>query len=588
MTFDRNPFLLGPSFLHWLVVFGSFAGIVFSLAILGALGVYGASGPVAVMARVWQGLHDFLGLSARRIWAIASLTIKEAVRRKALLVFIVFAALMMFASWFLETDLRADLQMRNAVSFTLTTVSWLTIPVVLLLSCWGIPEDIRLRSIHTVVTKPIRRNEIVMGRILGFSVVASLIVALMGAVGFFWVQRQRPKPFAVLEADGKMTKLENSAEISTADRKLTEIDSSRLTGVELKNFETAKKSLEEKGKKWRLFLASFEFVCRVPVYGTLSFLDREGQPADKGINTGDIWEFRSYIEGATKAEAIYKFPMDRPVDRVKLESRFEAFRTHKGRIGQSLLVRYVLVNPTKQLRVPLPTFEVAEFGLNERDLERQISYYDEDQKDRTVDLFDDIVDQQSLTVVVQCMDSGQYLGMARPDMFIRLPDRHFAVGYFKAVLGVLLMSVFLISIGVTASTFVKGPVATLLTFTVLIIGQGFREFMLKLITGEQKGGGPLESWYRLITHMNDTSNLPDNIGMKLITGIDNVMFGGLWLIQHVIPDLSYFVMSPYVANGFDVPWSSALSYSLAMTLGYLLPCILIGYYSLTLRELEAK
>ena len=527
MTFDRDPFLFGAALLHWLIVFGSFAGIVFSVSVLVALGIYGASGPTAVMARVWQGLHDFLGISSRRIWAIALLTIKEAVRRKALFVFVVFAALVMFAGWFLESDLRADLQVKNAVSFALTTISWLTLPVVLLLSCWGLPEDIRLRSIHTIVTKPVRRNEIVMGRILGFSVVASLIVSLMGFVGYVWIRRQVP----------------NNAEL----------------------------------------------VCRVPVYGTLGFLDREGNLTDKGINTGDIWEFRSYIEGGTKSSAIYKFPMDRPADRVRLESRFEAFRTHKGRIGQSLLVRYVLVNPTKGLRVPLESFEVVEFGLNEKELERQISFYDEEKKsNRTVDLFDDIVDQKSLLIEVQCLDSGQYLGMARPDMFIRMPDRSFEAGYFKAVLGVLLLSIFLISIGVTSSTFVKGPVAILLTFTVLIVGQGFREFMLKLITGEQKGGGPIESWYRLITHMNDTGALPDNFATKLMVGIDNLFLGGLWLMQHLIPDLSFFVMSPYVANGFDVPWSTALAQCLAMTVGYLVPCLLVGYYSLTLRELEAK
>lgn len=178
--------------------------------------------------------------------------------------------------------------------------------------------------------------------------------------------------------------------------------------------------------------------------------------------------------------------------------------------------------------------------------------------------------------------------MSRPDFFIRLPDRSFAVGYFKAVFGIFLLTVFVISIGVTSSTFVKGPIATLLTFSVLLIGQGFREFMIKLITGVQKGGGPIESWYRLVTHMNDTLELPDNIGVKIMQGIDNVMLGGLWLMQHLIPDLSSFVMSPYVANGFDVPWSVAMLRSLAVTIGYLVPCLLVGYYSLTLRELEAK
>ena len=542
MNFDREPFVLIASFLYWLLVFGSFVGVIFAVAILVSLGIYGVSGPVAVMGRVRQGMYDFVHLSPRRVSAMAWLTIIEAVRRKALLVFVVFAFLMMFAGWFLDSDLRSDLQAKNAISFALTTASWLTIPVLLLLSCWGIPEDIRLRSMHTVVTKPVRRNEIVMGRILGFSTVAAGVVAVMGIVGYVWVRRQVP-------------------------------DSSSL-------------------------------ICRVPVYGTLQFLDREGNVSDKGINTGDIWEFRSYIEGGTKASGLYKFPMDGPVDQIKLESRFEAFRTHKGRIGQSLLVRYVLVNPTKELRVPLESFEIKEFALNEQFIDRKISFYDEDKKDkRTVDLFEDLVHFDAddkiksnvLTVEVQCLDSGQYLGMARPDFFIRLPDRSFAVGYFKAVFGIWLLCVFVVSVGVTVSTFVKGPVATIVTATYVIIGAGqivlgvdVRGFMVNLITGVQKGGGPLESSYRLAKQINDTLALPDTIAFKVMQMIDEVMIAGLWLMQHLIPDLSSFGMSPYVANGFDVPWGVAMFRSLAVAIGYLIPCLLVGYYSLTLRELESK
>ena len=91
-----------------------------------------------------------------------------------------------------------------------------------------------------------------------------------------------------------------------------------------------------------------------------------------------------------------------------------------------------------------------------------------------------------------------------------------------------------------------------------------------------------------LTHMNDTLELPDTVSVQIMQGIDKVLLGGLWLTQHLIPDLSSFVMSPYVANGFDVPWGVAMFRSLAMTIGYLIPCLLVGYYSLTLRELEAK
>jgi hypothetical protein len=47
-------------------------------------------------------------------------------------------------------------------------------------------------------------------------------------------------------------------------------------------------------------------------------------------------------------------------------------------------------------------------------------------------------------------------------------------------------------------------------------------------------------------------------------------------------------MSPYVANGFDVDWNAAMLPSIAVTLAYLVPCLIIGYYSLKLRELESK
>ncbi|MFM9964693.1 MAG: ABC transporter permease [Planctomycetaceae bacterium] len=562
MTFDRTPFVLLIALRDWLLVFGGFAGIIFASTILVSLGIYGSSGPVAVMGRVWQGLYDFVHLSPRRVWAISRLTILEAWRRKALWVFAVFGFLMMFAGWFLDSGLRPEMQVKNAVSFSLTTVSWLTIPVLLLLSCWGIPEDIRVRSMHTVVTKPVRRNEIVMGRILGFSTVSAMIVGIMGVVGYVWVLRQVP--------EAEHPELSFRQRASLAVGLLPELPD----GTKVKKF------------------------CRIPVYGTLEFIDNEGNVSEKGVNTGDIWEFRSYIEGGSnKAAARYKFPVDEPMDQIKLESRFEAFRTHKGRIGQSLLVRYVLVNPKKDLRVPLPSFEIKEFSLNEQFINREVSYYDEVAKvTKTVDLFNDLVffdDNKKIQhdvfqIEVQCLDSGQYLGMARPDFFIRLPDRSFLVGYFKAVFGIWLLTVFIVSIGVTASTFVKGPIATQLTFSILIVGQGFRGFMIDLITGKQKGGGPVESWYRLVQHMNDTLELPDTVGVQIMQGIDKVMLSGLWLMQHLIPDLSPFVMSPYVANGFDVPWGVAMFRSLAMTIGYLIPCLLVGYYSLTLRELEAK
>ena len=108
------------------------------------------------------------------------------------MVFVVFAILFMFGGWFLtgSTNTREDLQVRNYISFALTTTSWLILPVALLMSCWGVPEDIKARSIHTVVTKPARRWKLSLEEILGYVFVGSVVLILMGFVGNVWVHRQ--------------------------------------------------------------------------------------------------------------------------------------------------------------------------------------------------------------------------------------------------------------------------------------------------------------------------------------------------------------------------------------------------------------
>ena len=173
--------------------------------------------------------------------------------------FVVFALLFMFAGWFMGSskDITPD-QVKVYVSFVLTSMAWLTLPVVLILACFGIPEDIRLRSIHTVVTKPARRIEIVIGRILGISLIGLLVLVIMAIIGYIWIVRQTP---------------EKAQDLLT---------------------------------------------CRVANYGGIAFLSREGEPVEAGVNVGDIWAFRSYIEGATKARARWTFDN---VDESALDSK---------------------------------------------------------------------------------------------------------------------------------------------------------------------------------------------------------------------------------------------------------------------------
>jgi len=536
MPFNPEPFELLEALKIFSYVFLGTTALVFITMSLIALGARGKSGPGMVLRQVWSGIRELTEISLRRVAAIATLTYRESVRRKVLLVFVLFAVLFMFAGWFMGDSgaERPDLEVQFHVSFVLRTISWLMLPVVLLLSCWGLPEDIKARSLHTVVTKPVRRSEVVLGRMLGFASIGTLVLMVMGVVGYIWIQRQVP--------DGAREML----------------------------------------------------VCRVPVYGEIAFTDRDGD-ISSGTNVGFEWEFRKFIEGGTKARAIWKFDgitADAADEEgfLLFESRFEAFRLHKGDMSQTLLCVFNLYNEDETLRASTPAFPLDEFGHNLTRIDRRLVAYDTKTNESvTVDLFDDLAENGTLIVKAQCVDAGQFLGMAQSDLFVRLKNRSFLSGFVKSISGTWLMMVLVVIISVMASCFLKGPIAAMLTFTFIIIGEGFREFMETLVSFQFTGGGPVESIYRMVTHMNIQTKMDESIGAYAMKGIDSVLIGGLWLVQHIIPKFDHFSrLSQYLPNGFDVSWSAALLPCLATTLAFIFPCVLVGCYSLKLRELESK
>jgi hypothetical protein len=566
MDFNPTPFNFATALQTWLQVFGAAVLILGGATLLGLVASRGATGLVIWANELGGMLRDVASISPRRVWALAQLTFREARRRKALLVFVVFALLFMFAGWFLSgTNVPVENQSKIYVAFVLRAISWLMLPVVLLLSCWGIPEDIRLRSLHTVVTKPVHRLEIVLGRVLGYSIIGGLVLAVMGFVGWAWIVRQMPA-----------------------------------------------------GAKAHL-------TCRQPVFGSLTFKDREGNdrdakgnPLTAGVNTGDVWEFRSYIEGATKARAVWRFSgvsekLFDPEGNLVLESRFQAFRSYKGDMSRPLSYQYVLVNPDTGLRVPTGFRTVNEFRYRVDPIPRilprvaEVAMPESSGGDKTeYDLLADIVSPKGeLIVEVLCADPNQYLGMAAPDLFIRTPDLPFWMGYAKAVVCIGTVMLLVILLGVTASTFTKGPVATLLTFCLIVVGMTSRDFMGLLVGDEQalrkaamyaggkqaaqQGGGVFESIYRIVTYMNPSVPLPEGPATTLMKTVDGALVSFLWLVHKIIPDFEYPDRAMrYLAGGFDVEWKTALLPSLALVGAYIIPCLLLGHFALRIRELESK
>ena len=83
--------------------------------------------------------------------------------------FALFALVLVFAGWFLDPNSQNPAKLY--LDFVLWWTDLLIIFLAIFLSAFSLPNEIKNRIIYTVVTKPVRASEIVVGRMLGFTAV---------------------------------------------------------------------------------------------------------------------------------------------------------------------------------------------------------------------------------------------------------------------------------------------------------------------------------------------------------------------------------------------------------------------------------
>ena len=186
-----------PSFIEYLTSsLPSVLAIILGCSVLGLLIGYLVAtfrhGPVeafyVVSTVLAEAIPDFTRISPRRVSAIAMLSAKEAMRRRVILVtFAIFALSLLFGGWFINDGV--DHPDQVYVNFVLFGTQLLILLLALLISAFSLPEDIKNKTIYTVVTKPVRSTEIVLGRTLGFVGLGTLLLLAMGLISLVFVWR---------------------------------------------------------------------------------------------------------------------------------------------------------------------------------------------------------------------------------------------------------------------------------------------------------------------------------------------------------------------------------------------------------------
>lgn len=244
---------IGPALWQFFLVAVAAAALGTAIAALISIVRYG---PSEAFYKVWEGIFRAvpdLMLSPRRVGAIARLAIQETLRRRVMLVaFGIFALALLFGGWFLDSS--SDHPERTYLGFVLAGTQFLVLFMGLLISTFSLPQDIQNKTIYTVVTKPIRASEIVVGRIVGFLLVGSVLLTAMGLISLGFViaglshdHRAEVTEFARIEPSSTDTPSGRRASDNAYYEAQTRRESGHRHRIELQLLDADRESLTSEG-----------------------------------------------------------------------------------------------------------------------------------------------------------------------------------------------------------------------------------------------------------------------------------------------------------------------------------------------------
>ncbi|HND51748.1 MAG TPA: hypothetical protein PLV92_05105, partial [Pirellulaceae bacterium] len=467
------------------------------------------------------------------------------------------------------------------------------------------------------------------GRFLGFSAIGTAVLLVMGVIGYLFVYTGlrhehvvRPEQVEQLNpGSGNSLAARGRTSFNKYHAHDFTIDENGEGQTELEMGHTHRVRAVREGDKVRYEVGPHEgmLLARVPLYGKLRFLDRQGRPAEKGVNVGNEWTYRSYIEGKTNSTAIWNFsgvsenyfvPNADGDPVLPLELSLSVFRTFKGNIEETVLGEMVFVNPNPRAKIrrsePI-TFRSKEYVRQELPIKRKTRGLDADGRLVDCDLYNDLFVDGQVEIHVKCGQPAQYFGMAQPDLFVQGPEQPFWRNFIKGYVSIWLQMMMVTSLGVMFSTFLSGSVSLLSTVVSVIFGffeefvlekfngifqgpEGFKRFVRNLFGIEEsiggEGGGLFESIIRIARQLNLTADLEIGFAEHIVKFVDMALILMLRLLLQVFPDFSRFDNSNYVAYGFNVD-GNLLLIQTTTALAFTVCTSIIGYFFLKTRELAA-
>lgn len=117
------------------------------------------------------------------VWAIARNTLSQAIRMKvAIVVIVLLVVLLPLMSVVMEGDGTLLGKLQTFVSYGLGLVSLLLCVLTIAVSTFTLSNDLRRNHLYLVVTKPVRRYQVVVGKLLGVLILNIFLLTIFGVI----------------------------------------------------------------------------------------------------------------------------------------------------------------------------------------------------------------------------------------------------------------------------------------------------------------------------------------------------------------------------------------------------------------------
>jgi ABC-type transport system involved in multi-copper enzyme maturation permease subunit len=121
----------------------------------------------------------------KEILTIGYATFGEAIRRRILVIFLLFAIVSIVGSQVFKAFSPGE-EEKFVIDMGLNSIKWFSLLIAILLGAVMIPQEIERKTLHTVLAKPVGRGQFILGKFVGTCMAVLFNAALM-AIAFFVV-----------------------------------------------------------------------------------------------------------------------------------------------------------------------------------------------------------------------------------------------------------------------------------------------------------------------------------------------------------------------------------------------------------------